>query len=183
MPPQPCDLAGDIVPAFRPAADDVAHHVAIDADAVGHVGGLVDQRLLGQALGDRRQLAGVDELRRDPVGLVVFGQRLVFEDVGDRRRSSACCWASNFGGSGGVVGAAVCACAASVETPSSRLPRQGQADCLRMFPPICSGLRNMRRRRASYPLAVRLTWKWYALRAAGQSGYLKQLFRFLKMSR
>ena len=55
-------LAGHVVPALGPAADHVAHHVAVDAGAVGHVGGLVDQRLLRQPLGDRRQLAGVDEL-------------------------------------------------------------------------------------------------------------------------
>ena len=54
-------LAGAIVPAFRPAADDMAHRVAIDADAVGHVAGLEDQRLLRQAILDRRQLAGLDE--------------------------------------------------------------------------------------------------------------------------
>ena len=76
-------LATDIVPAFRTAADDMAHHIAINAQPVGHVGGLVDQRLLGQALGDGRQRAGVDILARDPFRLVVLGQRLVLEHVGD----------------------------------------------------------------------------------------------------
>ena len=73
-------LAGAVVPALRPAADDVAHRVAIDADAVGHVAGLEHQRLLGQPLGHRRQLAGLDELFGDPGRLLVFGQRLEFDD-------------------------------------------------------------------------------------------------------
>jgi hypothetical protein len=76
-------LPADIVPAFRPATDDVTHDVAIDADAVDHVGGLVDQRFLRQALGDGRQRAGIDILGLDPLGLMVLGQRLVLEDVGD----------------------------------------------------------------------------------------------------
>ncbi len=73
-------LAGAVVPAFRAAADDMAHRIAIDADAVGHVAGLEDHRLLRQPFGDRRQLAGLDEFFRDPVRLVIFRQRLEFED-------------------------------------------------------------------------------------------------------
>jgi hypothetical protein len=55
----------------------VAHGIAVDADAVGHIACLEDQRLLRQAVLDRRQLAGGDEILRDPVGLVIFGQRLL----------------------------------------------------------------------------------------------------------
>ncbi|MCY1226239.1 hypothetical protein D9M72_384660 [compost metagenome] len=74
-------LAGRVVPAFRPAADDVAQRIAIDADAIGHVAGLEDHRLLRQALGNRRQLAGLDVFFGDPGRLLVLRQRL---ELGNR---------------------------------------------------------------------------------------------------
>ncbi len=75
-------LAGDPVPALGPPADDVAHHVAIDAGAVLHRRRLEDQRFLGQALGDRRQLTGVDELLGHPGGFMVGGEGAERVDVG-----------------------------------------------------------------------------------------------------
>ncbi len=62
----------------------MAHGVAVNAYAVWHVGGLVDQRLLRQALGHRRQRAGIDIFGRDPVRFVIFGQRPVLENIAHR---------------------------------------------------------------------------------------------------
>ena len=69
-------LPGPEVPALGPAADHMAHHVAIDANPVGHVGGRVDKRLRGQPLGDGWQQPGIDEGFHE-VGLVVALERLV----------------------------------------------------------------------------------------------------------
>ena len=72
--------AGDPVPALRPAADHVAKRAAVDAGAVGRHRRVDDQRLLRQPLLDRRQLAGLDELRH-PFRLVIGGQRAVVEQL------------------------------------------------------------------------------------------------------
>ncbi|MNK92746.1 hypothetical protein D3C87_1128820 [compost metagenome] len=73
-------LAGNIVPALRPAAHHMAHGIAINAHTVRHVAGLVDQRFFRQAFLQRRQLAGLFEFLADPVRLAVIRQRLEFED-------------------------------------------------------------------------------------------------------
>jgi len=86
----------------------VAHHVAIDADAVGHVGGLVDQRLFRQPFGHRRQPAGLDERFRHPGRLVILGQGPELEHVLDAdevrralgiefRRVGRCCRLQHLG--------------------------------------------------------------------------------------
>ena len=77
------DLPGREVPPLRPAADDMAHDIAIGANAVSRVGGLEDHRLLRQAILHRRQLARVDEVLRHPIRLVIGGQCLVLQDVTD----------------------------------------------------------------------------------------------------
>jgi len=60
-------VARGLGPALGPAADDMAHGVAVSADAVKHVRRGIDRRFDWKALGYRRQLArrheGADEFR------------------------------------------------------------------------------------------------------------------------
>ena len=70
---------GNPVPALRTPADHVAKRAAVDARTVGRHRGVDDKRLLGQALFNRRQFAGLHELG-DPFRLVIGGKRSVAEE-------------------------------------------------------------------------------------------------------